>query len=415
MAPHPSTAQNHDVRMRGFVRRSTVTQVLEWIDQNLPPLQSEQVPLEEAAGRLLIKSVASEVDVPSFTRGMMDGFAVRAEDTTGASPYSPMSLEMIGQALPGQPFEGKIARGQTVRIMTGAPMPKGADAVLPAEHAEIHAARILIHKAVSPHKHLGTVAEDIAIGTTVLTAPRKLRPQDIGVLSSIGIAHVEVAQLPRVHVVTTGDELLPAGSKPHGYRITDANSPMLLALIRRDGGRVTHSGIVPDDRQRILQALMADVDVVVVSGGSSVGQEDHVPTLLAEHGELNIHGVAMRPSSPVGMGRLGKRLVFLLPGNPVSCLCGYDFSAGRAIRHLGGCGKAWPYQRQNYRLRRKLVSIVGRVDYARVLLVDGQIDPLATTGASVLSSTTRGDGFVIIPEDSEGYAAGSQVDVFLYD
>ena len=177
---------------------------------------------------------------------------LRAEDTTGASPYSPMSLEMIGQALPGQPFEGKIARGQTVRIMTGAPMPKGADAVLPAEHAEIHAARILIHKAVSPHKHLGTVAEDIAIGTTVLTAPRKLRPQDIGVLSSIGIAHVEVAQLPRVHVVTTGDELLPAGSKPHGYRITDANSPMLLALIRRDGGRVTHSGIVPDDRQRIL-------------------------------------------------------------------------------------------------------------------------------------------------------------------
>jgi molybdopterin molybdotransferase len=346
---------------------------------------------------------------------MMDGFAVRAEDTLGATPYSQIALEVIGQSLPGEAFEGQVLPGQAVRIMTGAPIPTGADAVLQAEYVEIRSSQIVTQTAVAPRKHVGQPGEDIAAGATVLTAPRILRPQDIGVLSSIGVAAVEAVQMPRVHVVTTGNELLPAGSKPQGYNITDANSPMLLSLIRRDGGLATHAGIIPDDPQQILKALMADVDIVVVSGGSSVGQEDHVPMLLAEHGELNIHGVAMRPSSPIGMGRLGKRLVFLLPGNPVSCLCGYDFFVGRAVRLLGGLGRDWPYRKRSYRLQRKLISMVGRVDYARVLLVDGEIEPIATSGASVLSSTTRADGFVVVPEDSEGYAEGSQVDVFLYD
>ncbi len=415
MTSHSSHAQKFDVRMRGFASRSTVKQTLEWIDHSLPSLQSESVPLEAAAGRVLAQSVVSEVNVPGFSRGMMDGFAVRAEDTLGATPYSQIALEVIGQSLPGEAFEGQVLPGQAVRIMTGAPIPTGADAVLQAEYVEIRSSKIVTQTAVAPRKHVGQPGEDIAAGATVLTAPRTLRPQDIGVLSSIGVAAVEAVQMPRVHVVTTGSELLPAGSKPQGYNITDANSPMLLSLIRRDGGLATHAGIIPDDPQQILKALMADVDIVVVSGGSSVGQEDHVPMLLAEHGELNIHGVAMRPSSPIGMGRLGKRLVFLLPGNPVSCLCGYDFFVGRAVRLLGGLGRDWPYRKRTYRLRRKLISMIGRVDYARVLLVDGEIEPIATSGASVLSSTTRADGFVVVPEDSEGYAEGSQVDVCLYD
>jgi molybdopterin molybdotransferase len=146
-----------------------------------------------------------------------------------------------------------------------------------------------------------------------------------------------------------------------------------------------------------------------------VGQEDHAPVLLAEHGELAIHGIAMRPSSPAGMGRLGKRLVFLLPGNPVSCLCAYDFFAGRAIRALGGLPRQWPYRSYRAPLRRKLVSVVGRVDYARVRLSDDQVEPLAISGASVLSSTTRADGFVVVPESREGYPAGAEVEVWLYD
>jgi molybdopterin molybdotransferase len=152
----------------------------------------------------------------------------------------------------------------------------------------------------------------------------------------------------------------------------------------------------------------------MVSGGSSVGIEDHAPMLVAKHGELAVHGIAMRPSSPTGMGTLGSRLVFLLPGNPVSALCAYDFFAGRAIRALGGRSKEWPYRAVRGTLTRKISSPIGRLDYARVRLADGCVEPLSVAGASVLSSTTRADGFVIVDQDSEGYAAGSEVDVWLY-
>jgi molybdopterin molybdotransferase len=185
-------------------------------------------------------------------------------------------------------------------------------------------------------------------------------------------------------------------------------------LVARDGGEALESPIVRDRPDDIRAALQMPADITLVSGGSSVGQEDHVPSLLGALGELAIHGIAMRPSSPTGMGRIGNRLVFLLPGNPVSCLCAYDFFAGRAIRALGGLDKDWPYRRRRTRLARKLVSTVGRVDYARVQLREDKAEPVAVSGASVLSSTTRADGFVIVPADSEGYPAGAEVEVFLY-
>jgi molybdopterin molybdotransferase len=205
---------------------------------------------------------------------------------------------------------------------------------------------------------------------------------------------------------------------------------MLAALVRRDGGlrrwpnegaASQHDGapgepyLVLDDPTAILAAMQADADVVLVSGGSSVGQEDHSPALLSRHGELAIHGIAMRPSSPTGMGRLGERLVFLLPGNPVSCLCAYDFFAGRAIRLLGGRAAPWPYLTVRRPLVRKLVSQVGRVDYARVRFVGEGVEPLAISGASILSSTTTAAGFVVVPADSEGYPAGAVVEVYCYD
>jgi molybdopterin molybdotransferase len=189
---------------------------------------------------------------------------------------------------------------------------------------------------------------------------------------------------------------------------------MLAALVKRDGGVVDFPGLVPDDEKAILASLGADADVVIVSGGSSVGMEDLAPTLLATHGELAVHGIAMRPSSPTGLGRLGHRLVFLMPGNPVSCLCAYDFFAGRAIRALGGRPKVWPYRAVRARLARKISSPVGRLDYARVRLDGGAAEPLAVGGASALSSATRADGFVIVPADSEGFAAHAEVEVWLY-
>jgi molybdopterin molybdotransferase len=233
-------------------------------------------------------------------------------------------------------------------------------------------------------------------------------------MSSIGRGDASVVRQPRVRLVITGNELLPSGSLPHGFHIADANGPMLAALAERDGAIVDFPGLVPDEADAILAGLQADADVVIVSGGSSVGVEDLAPMLLAAHGELAVHGIAMRPSSPTGLGRIGRRVVFLLPGNPVSALCAYDFFAGRAIRALGGRTTTWPYRAVRATLARKISSPVGRVDYARVRLDDRRVEPLSVSGASVLSSTTRADGFVIVGDDSEGFPAGAEVDVWLY-
>lgn len=299
--------------------------------------------------------------------------------------------------------------------MTGAPLPEGADAVLPVEQTERRGQTLLVQGEVSPGKHVGRRGEDIQAGARVLPAGRWLRPQDVGLLSSIGHAQATVVRRPAVRIVLTGNELLPAGATPVDHRVADANGPMLSALVARDGGQLLSCVLIPDDPAAILTAMREPADVLLVSGGSSVGQEDHAPRIVAAHGQLAIHGIAMRPSSPAGMGRLDGRLVFLLPGNPVSCLCAYDFFAGRAIRSLGGLPRDWPYPRRRLKLRRKLVSAVGRVDYARVRIVADQVEPLAIGGASVLSSTTRADGFVIVPGNSEGSPAGTEVDVFLYD
>ncbi|HKE86991.1 MAG TPA: gephyrin-like molybdotransferase Glp [Vicinamibacterales bacterium] len=403
--------------MQGFARRHTVKAALDWLDTQLRTLDVEDVPLRHAAGRVLASSIASDIDIPGFDRATMDGYAVIADSTEGATGYNRVPLTVVGDAMPGSPFGRAIVTGEAVRIMTGAPMPNGSDAVVPAESVETDAAArdtVLAIAAVSPQKNVGHRGEDIVAGTVVLEAGRALRPQDLGVISSIGLDRICVVRQPRVRLVITGNELLASGSKPHGVHITDANGPMLTALAERDGALVDFPGLIRDDAGAILAAMTAPSDVVIVSGGSSVGIEDLAPTLVATHGELAVHGIAMRPSSPTGMGTIGDRLVFLLPGNPVSALCAYDFFAGRAIRALGGRPKEWPYRRMRGALARKISSPIGRLDYARVRIEDGRIEPLAVAGASVLSSTTRADGFVIVADDSEGFSAGTEVDVWLY-
>jgi molybdopterin molybdotransferase len=413
-----------DVRMRGFAQRHTVDAALAWLDAQLQPLTGEIVPLRHAAGRVLAASVVSDVDVPGFDRAMMDGYAVVSDSTEGASAYTPLQLKVVGESMPGCPFGRVVRNGEAVRIMTGAPMPDGTDSVLPAEwigavadEAGTDVSRlnlIIALAAVSPGKHVGKLGEDIIRGTTLLESGRVLRPQDLGVLSSVGQGEVQVVRRPRVRLAVTGNELLPSGMRPRGFCIADANGPMLAALIDRDGGVVDFPGLVKDDRDAILQALHSDADIVIVSGGTSVGIEDLAPMLVAQYGELAVHGIAMRPSSPTGLGRMENRIIVLLPGNPVSSLCAYDFFAGRAIRVLGGRGREWPYRAVCGRLNRKISSPIGRVDYARVRVAEGLVEPLAVIGASVLSSTTRADGFVIVGEDSEGFRAGDEVEVWLY-
>jgi molybdopterin molybdotransferase len=413
---NPPATSFFDPRMRGFRDRTEVSAVVELLTGRLAPLGPETVPLSAAASRVLAQAIVAEVAVPGFDRAAMDGYAVRAEETFGTSPYNPLDLQVIGEALPGRPFPGVVGPGQAVRIMTGAPLPAGADAVLPVEQAQEEAGCLRVHEPIPPARHIGRRGEDIAPGTTVLTPRRVLRPQDVGLLASLGVGQVPVVRMPRAEILITGDELLPAGSRPEGYRIVDSNSPMLVALVQRDRGLAVSGPILADKREVVRQALLSSqADVLLVSGGSSVGQEDHAPSLLAELGELPVHGVALRPASPAGVGFLNGRPVFLLPGNPVSCLCAYDLFAGRAIRLLGGRSAELPYRTISVPLGSKIASAVGRMDYVRVRLDEGRAEPLAISGASLLSSTTRADGFVLVPPNLEGYAPGESVTVYLYD
>jgi molybdopterin molybdotransferase len=423
-----------DVRMRGFSQRTTVAAALTWLDAQLASLATEVVSVDEAHGRVLADDVTSDRDVPAFDRAMMDGYAVVASDTQGAGAYNPLPLEEVGSSMPGRPSSEVVSPGRAVRIMTGAPVPAGADAVLPFEKTR-HAGNdddddnndnnvIDVIGDVAASANIGRRGEDVQVGTVVLARGRCLRPQDVGLLSAIAAPRVSVVRRPNVRIVITGDEIVPAGSVPSAYQVADANGPMLSALARRDGAAGRERLMLKDNRAAITSAMQSSVadgvDVLLVSGGSSVGEEDVAPVLLAELGELAVHGIAMRPSSPAGMGRIGRTLVFLLPGNPVSCLCAYDFFAGRAIRALGGRSAGWPYRQTRAALCGKISSVIGRVDYCRVRVrADADdamtVEPLAISGASVLSSTTRADGFVIVPANHEGYAAGTDVDVYLYD
>jgi molybdopterin molybdotransferase len=406
-----------DVRMRGFRERADVDAVVKLIDGRVRHLAAESVPLLEAGGRVLARDAVSAVDVPGFRRAAMDGYAVRAEETFGATPDDPRPFRVAGSSMPGAAPGAAVEAGACVRIMTGAPLPEGADAVVPAEEADPDGETVRVRAPATPGKNVGEVGEDVRAGALVLRAGRRLRPQDLGVLASIGVKAPMCVRRPRVAILVTGNELLPAGERPAGFRIADANSPMLVDLVRRDGGTPLLGPIVRDDRDAVREALEVsarDSDCVLATGGSSVGEEDHLPSLVAELGELPVHGVAMRPSSPAGLGFVSGKPVFLLPGNPVSCLCAYDFFAGRAIRRLGGRHPEWPYTKIRMPLARKISSELGRTDYVRVRIEEGKVVPLAIRGASILTSTTRAHGFVVVEKDLEGYGEGETVAVFLY-
>ncbi|MEM8883393.1 MAG: gephyrin-like molybdotransferase Glp [Planctomycetota bacterium] len=408
---------SHDVRMRGFERRTDVSEAVALIDARVGPLAAVPVGLLECAGRVLGRDLTAPVDVPGFRRSAMDGFAVVAEETFGATTHDPRPFAVVGRSLPARPAGATVAGDRCVRIMTGAPMPEGADAVVPVEFCDVDGESVRVREPVTPGKNVGEIGEDIKLGSVLFQAGRKLKPQDLGVLSSVGVSRLFAIQQPKVALIVTGNEILPPGTPPKGYAIADANTPMLQALVARDGGHLVTGPILKDDREALAEAIdvcAREADIVLISGGSSVGEEDHAPLLVREKGELPIHGMALRPASPAGIGFIEEKPVFLLPGNPVSCLCAYDFFAGRAVRRRAGLHADWPHVRLRMPLARKIASVLGRTDYARVRIEDGRVMPLAIRGAGILSSTTRAHGFVIVPKEAEGYGEGEPVEVLLY-
>jgi molybdopterin molybdotransferase len=407
--------ESHDIRMRGFTTRHDVDEALALLLSRIAPLPSEVIALDDGLDRVLAEDITAGLDVPHFDRSAVDGYAVRARDTFGASEYNPLALTLKGEILPGGALDFALGANEAVRIMTGAPLPSGADAVVMAEYAEEEQRQVNILQPIAPFKNVGRVGEDIRCGDVVLARGRRLRPQDLGVLASIQACTVAVYRRPRVALIITGNELVPVGEPLTGCQIVDSNSLTLAALSRRLGAVPVHKGIIRDHYQAIKTIIQqASEDVVIVTGGTSVGAEDFAPLIIQELGELVVHGVAMRPSSPAGFGFIQGRPIFLIPGNPVSALVAFDAFVGPTLQRLQGLPPAYPYAKVRGILTRKIASVIGRVDFVRVRRTAAGVEPLRVTGASILSSTTRADGFVIVDKNSEGLDEGQEVEVYVY-
>lgn len=402
-----------DIRTHGFQNKTPLAEACNILLDDTNPLPPDDCESAEACGRVLAEQVPCPRPVPSFNRSAMDGFAVRSIDIRSV----PVSLRVTGISLPGSACIQSVEPGTAARVMTGAAVPPGADAVVPVEQCRDDGSTVSILITTQQGKHVVQQGEDFQPGQTVLNAGHRLRAHDIAALSALGIGRVHLVRRPTVSILVTGNELLPPFSVPEFDRVCDANSPMLRELVKRDGAVSISTQTVPDQPVELASALLdhSTSDVVLISGGSSVGLEDHAPDALRKVGTLEVHGLALRPASPAGFGRLpsGTR-VFLLPGNPVSCLCAYELLAGRLIRRLGGHSDELPHNTVHLPLASPLVSALGRTDFARVRVSEGKVDPLAISGAGRLSTVVLADGFVLVPEDCESLNQGEWVTVHLF-
>ncbi len=409
---------SRDIRMRGFQEKTDMEVALALLRPLLQRLEPETVLLGESLGRTLAGDVASEVDVPSFDKSAMDGFALRGAETFGASPTDPVAFKVVGEILPGDSGEVSIAPGEAVRIMTGGAIPPGADAVLMAEYATDEGDVVLAHAAVVPGRNVGRAGEDIPRGSTVLKSGRILRPQDLGVLASVRRVSVEVVRRPVVGILTTGNEVVEPGDPEAGRRGKVVNSCryLLEGMVAQAGGKAVWLGTVPDDREALRSALGAfSGDLLLTTGATSTGKEDYLPGLLVEMGELLVHGVNIRPGSPLAFGRLRETVAVLLPGNPVAAMVGFDVFVRPALQRLLGHREERTHRRARGRLSRKVASALNRTDFVRVKVTDdGRVEPVRTGGSGILTSVTGAHGFIIVPRDDEGLEAETEVEVFLY-
>jgi molybdopterin molybdotransferase len=380
----------------------------------------EAVALADAHGRVPAEPVRAPHDLPGFARSTVDGYAVRAADTYGASEGLPSYLEVTGAVAMGRAPEVSVAPGRAVAMPTGGVLPEGADAVVMVEHTqEAMPGTIEVVRPAAPGDGLVRADEDARAGAELLPAGRPLRPQDLGLLAAAGVTDVRVLARPRVAIVSTGDEVVPPSTDELALgQVRDASAVALAALVREAGGEPDLRGIVGDDRAAlttVLRAAVAESDVVVVSAGSSVGARDETAAVVGELGEPGIwtHGIALRPGKPTLLAAAGDVPVIGLPGNPRSALVVFRLVGMPVVRLVGGMTDPPPEPSVRARLERDVPSAAGRLDVVQVALRDGVARPLFGASA-LLSILTAADGYVVVPDEATGLDAGSEVDVTLY-
>ncbi len=372
---------------------------------------SQRVALSAARGLAIDERIVAEHDVPGFDNSAMDGYAIRSSDTAGASQDNPKVLTLIEDLPAGTPPQRSIESGTASKIMTGAPVPPGADAVVPWEDTEPRdRATVAVLAEIPARKHVRPRGEDLKAGDEVIASGTVLRPVHLGVIASVGRDHVQAVPRPRVAVLSTGDELVAAGGDLEPGKIFDSNQALLSALCEEAGANVTLTGLVGDDPKEVIRWLedaAGMADLIVTSGGASVGEHDWLRDVLERYGELTMWRVAIKPGKPIAMGRIARAPVLALPGNPGSAFVGVHVFVAAAIRKLAGRDPAPRSVRAL--LAEDVKGSPSRTLFCRVRLAGNKAVPLPAQSSVVLSNIIPTEGFAIVPPG--GLPAGSEVRV----
>jgi len=384
------------------------------------PLAPLQLPLTEAHGCVAAEDVVARGDLPAFASSAMDGFAVRVSDTAGASPASPVELKIVGRAMIGKRPEGTVGGGEAIRIATGAPIPAGADAIVPIENARPQGETVQIFEAPTSGRHVRPAGEDVKEGAVLVAAGRRLGPPELGLLANAGFSSPLVHPRPRVIVLSTGDELIPPTEEPAFGQVRDSNAYMTFGALKEAGAIPILAGIVRDDVDALKETVLSQLiqaDAFVSSGGVSVGERDVVKAAFFRRGDVDFYKVAMQPGMPQGFGQIEGKPYFGLPGNPVSVFVSLEVFVRPAVLKMAGRTELF---------RPEVVATLtadvsgpkGKAQYARVRVErsgDGwTAAPTGSRGSNLISTVARANGLAIVPPGTETAVAGSEVRVMVF-
>ncbi len=383
----------------------------------LPPLE---LPLTDAYGCVVAADVVSTLDLPEFASSAMDGFAVRAVDVASASPSSPAELKVVGHALIGRRPEATVGTGEAIKIATGAPVPAGADCIVPVENSEEDGGLVRLFDAVPEGKHVRPSGEDVQAGDVLVAKGRRLGAPELGLLANAGVPHPLVHPRPRVIVLSTGDELIPPTETPLFGQVRDSNAYMLFGSLREAGAIPVLAGIVKDDPaslKEVVTGFEIQADAFVSSGGVSVGERDVVKAAFFRQGDVSFYKVAMQPGMPQGFGFVHGKPFFGLPGNPVSSFVSFEMFVRPAILKMMGRGKLGRPE-VNARLATDVSGPAGKTQFVRVEVtrgVEGWVaTPTGSRGSNLISTVSRANGLAVVPPGTSEVRAGQTVKVMLF-
>lgn len=408
--------------MKEFFKVTDLDEVLGYASQ-FPCVGTEAIPLMDTAGRILAEDLVSDADLPGFARSTMDGYAVRAQSTFGASEGNPAYINVVGAIAMGDSPDFSVGPGEAAKISTGGMLPDGADSVVMVEYTgEIDDTSIEIYKSIAPGQHVVEKDEDFSNGEIVLSTGQKVRPQETGLLAAFGSETVQVFRKPVVGIISTGDEVVPVGQRPGPGHIRDINSYTLSGLVKDAGGIPVTYGIVRDDYNALFKTCsdaLEQSDMVIISGGSSVGTRDFTIEVLSALADAEIlaHGISISPGKPTIFAKVKNKIFWGLPGHVVSAMVVFEVAVKPFIKKISGLSCTFDRQQTvSAVFSRNIPSVQGRVDFVRVRLIekDGGLMAEPVLGKSGLINTmVKADGLVEIDMNTEGLDKGTNVDVML--